>query len=215
MASLLAAPMGLAAVYGTTPAAVGVAPRFDTSSAVTRDTLTVSRDSVRTPVEDGSWTLGEHIDGTKLTGIQADNPIVQDLLNGRDRNQSPAGFDPNHATGDTGNAYAFSQCTWWAYIRRHQLGLPVGSHLGNGADWARSARALGYWVDNTPRVGDAMVFAPGQDGNSPIYGHVAIVEKVHKDGSIDTSECGAAFNGKPFTRHYSKASAAQHKYVHY
>lgn len=48
--------------------------------------------------------------------------------------RTAGGFDPNHVTGDVGNAYAFSQCTWWAYVRRHQLGLPVGSHMGNGAD---------------------------------------------------------------------------------
>lgn len=217
LAGLFASGGVLALVGGTSPSAYGVAARFDTSKAVTVDTLTApaSRGSTRADVEAGSWSLGESIDGSKLTGIQADNPVVQDLLNGRDRDRSPDGFDPNHATGDTGNAYEFSQCTWWAYLRRHQLGLPVGSHLGNGADWARSARALGYWVDSTPRVGDVMVFKPGQDGNSVVYGHVAIVEQVNADGSVDTSECGSAFNGKPFTRHYSKGSAAQHEYVHY
>lgn len=60
-----------------------------------------------------------------------------------------------------------------------------------------------------------MVFQRGQDGASLIYGHVAVVEQVHADGSITTSECGAALGGKPFSRTFTKTQAAQHEYVHY
>lgn len=116
---------------------------------------------------------------------------------------------PSHATGDSGNAYPFSQCTWWAYTRRHQLGLPVGSYFGNGGQWANSARALGYSVDNTPQVGDVMVFLPGQEGADPVYGHVAIVEKINADGSVVTSESGAVMNGKTYTRTISNPSRFQ------
>ena len=75
----------------------------------------------------------------------ADNPNVAVLMD-QDSSALPANFNPNHATGDVGNAYEFSQCTWWVYVRRHQLGLPAGSHMGNGCQWADSARALGYWL---------------------------------------------------------------------
>lgn len=127
---------------------------------------------------------------------------------------APAGFNKNHATGDRGNAYAFSQCTWWAYVRRHQLGLPAGSHMGNGADWVNTARSLGYWTSNTPMVGDAVSFAPGVLGSDGTYGHVAIVEAVLDDGNtIITSECGASFNGKPFSRGIRNAKSYQ--YMHY
>lgn len=105
-----------------------------------------------------------------------------------------------HPTGDSGNAYPFSQCTWWAYVRRHQLGLPVGSYFGNGAQWADSARRLGYQVNHTPSVGAIMVFARGQLGANAIYGHVAIVERVNSDGSVTTSECGASLHGRTFSR---------------
>lgn len=88
--------------------------------------------------------------------------------------------NPGFSSGDSGkNAYDYGQCTWWAYERRHQLGLPVGSFFGNGGQWANSARAHGYRVDQTPSVGAVIVFAPGQDGASPLYGHVAIVEAVY------------------------------------
>ena len=116
--------------------------------------------------------------------------------------------------GDSGNAYSFSQCTWWVYVRRHELGLPVGSYMGNGNMWANSARALGYWVDNTPRhVGDIMVFAAGQAGSDAYYGHVAIVEQINPDGSIVTSECGAVMNGKTYSRTYTNPGDFQ--FIHY
>lgn len=215
LAAGLAALAAFCSLNGVTPAAFGHAMPFDRTTAVSSATLAVSRSGSRADLETGSWTLGETIDGQALTGFSASNKTVQDLLNGRDRNQQPSGFDPDHATGDVGNAYEFSQCTWWVYVRRHELNLPVGSHMGNGAQWADSARRLGYWVDNTPRVGDVMVFSYGQNGNSPVYGHVAVVEAVNDDGSIDTSECGSAFNGVPFTRRYDAADAAAHEFIHY
>lgn len=150
-----------------------------------------------------------------LTVREADNKVVQALVNGRDEASVPAGFDPDHADGDTGNAYEFSQCTWWAYVRRHQLGLPAGSHMGNGADWADTARRLGYWVDFTPRVGDVICFARGQYGSDATYGHVGIVENVGADGSITTSECGSVCNGKPFSRTFTAEQAAQLQFIHY
>lgn len=91
-------------------------------------------------------------------------------------------------TGDFGNAYPWGQCTWWAYVRRHQLGLAAASHFGNGGQWAYTARALGYTVTSKPGVGDVVVFAPGQEGADGYYGHVAIVEHVNADGSILISE---------------------------
>lgn len=124
----------------------------------------------------------------------------------------PVGFNPDHPTGDTGNGYGFSQCTWWVYIRRHELGLPVGSRMGNGAQWANSARQLGYWVDNEPRVGDIMVFAPGQAQSDSYYGHVAVVEAV-SNGAVTTSETGASYGGRTFSRTFTNIH--DFEYIHY
>jgi surface antigen len=160
--------------------------------------FTVSRDEYRV----APWSLGDSsaIDPDRLT--REVGPLER----------TPAGFDPNHDTGDTGNAYPWSQCTWWAYVRRHQLHLPVGSYLGNGEDWAASARRLGYWVDGTPRsTGDVMVFAAGQDGSSVDYGHVAIVEKINDDGTVLISECGSVYQG---VAHYRTLSPANHSFIH-
>lgn len=188
--------------------------RFDRSTALTRADLVETSRSVER--EAGMWTLGESDEPSdSLTVRAANNPVVKALINGRDANTLPDGFNPDHATGDTGNAYAFSQCTWWAYVRRHQLGLPAGSHMGNGADWADTARKLGYWVDSTPRVGDVICFQRGQYDSDLTYGHVGIVENVGQDGSITTSECGAAYNGKPFSRTFTAEQARQLQFIHY
>lgn len=202
-----------------------------TTTQLQRVTATaVSRSEDRTPLTDstvtsqtqssdeGTWQLndeGSAIDVSQLSRSTADNPQVATLMD-EDAGLLPEGFNPNHDTGDVGLAYAFSQCTWWAYTRRHQLGLPVGSYFGNGQNWADSARALGYWVDTTPRhVGDVMVFRAGQEGASSVYGHVAIVEAINADGSITISECGAALNGKPGSRTFTAAQASNFQYIHY
>lgn len=181
---------------------------------------TVSRSGARTEQgvqqtsNAGKWQLDDYdLDVDSMFKTLANNPQVAVLM-GENRDLLPANFNPNHGTGDSGNSYEFSQCTWWAYTRRHQLGLPVGSYFGNGNQWASSARSLGYWVDNTPHnVGDIMVFKSGQAGADSYYGHVAIVERINPDGSVTTSECGAAFRGKTYSRTYTNIHDFQ--YIHY
>ena len=103
-----------------------------------------------------------------------------------------------------------------AYQRRAELGLPSSGNFGNGGAWAASASALGYWVDNTPRhVGDAVVFAPGQADADGAYGHVAVLEKINADGSIEISESNAKGLGVISTRTFSAAEAGKFQYVHY
>ncbi|BDR52652.1 CHAP domain-containing protein [Bombiscardovia nodaiensis] len=124
-----------------------------------------------------------------------------------------------HPTGNSvgGSAYPARNCTLWAYIRRSQLGLPVGSYMGNGADWANSGRSMGYLVNNTPHVGAVMVFARGQRVTNwyadPQYGHVAVVERVNGDGSVLVSEGGTGFPTFPYPEVIQNASSFQ--YVHY
>lgn len=123
-------------------------------------------------------------------------------------------FCYGHATGNTvgGTGYPARNCTLWAYQRRVQLGLPVGSYMGNGADWANSARRLGYTVNHTPAPGAIMVLQRGQAGADPLYGHVAVVERVNADGSVYVSEGGVGFATFPFYETYQRAS--NFEYIH-
>ncbi len=131
-----------------------------------------------------------------------------------------SGYCYGHNTGNTvgGSAYPARQCTLWAYLRRSQLSLPVGSYMGNGGDWANTARSLGYLVNNTPHVGAAMVFARGQSVGGHWtadwqYGHVAVVERVNSDGSVLISEGGTGFSTFPAYETISNSGAYQ--YIHY
>ncbi|MCH3973973.1 MAG: CHAP domain-containing protein [Bifidobacterium tibiigranuli] len=133
---------------------------------------------------------------------------------------SGSSFCYGHYTGNTagGSAYPSRQCTLWAYLRRSELGLPVGSYMGNGGQWAATARGMGYLVNNTPHVGAAMVFAPGQSVGGHWtadwqYGHVAVVERVNSDGSVLISEGGTGFAS--FPAYETISDSWNYQYVHY
>lgn len=98
------------------------------------------------------------------------------------------GIDPVLAGASNGNGYAFGNCTYYAYNRRVQLGLPVGSFWGNAATWAMYASAAGYRVDGSPSVGAIAQWNAYSNSSIGYYGHVGIVEQVYPDGSITISE---------------------------
>lgn len=87
-----------------------------------------------------------------------------------------------------GNAYAWGNCTWYAYNRRPD----IGSFWGNASTWAVSARAAGYRVDQTPAVGAIAQWNAYANSYIWGYGHVAIVEAVNGDGTITISDMNYA-----------------------
>jgi surface antigen len=54
-----------------------------------------------------------------------------------------------------------------------------GNVWGNAVNWETHAKALGYRVDSSPAVGAVAYFS---------YGHVAYVESINSDGSVNVSE---------------------------
>ena len=77
-----------------------------------------------------------------------------------------------------GNTYYWGQCTW--YVKERRGDLP--NMLGNGGQWAANAAARGYSTGYTPVAG-AVAEQPG---------HVAYVESVNADGTINLSEMNYA-----------------------
>ena len=190
----------------------------EVSSSSAKVNVTIDNGKTVSTTNAGKWGLGGDnsiADSNALSRALANNPKVADLMD-EHQGQLPQGFDANHETGDRGNAYPYGQCTWWAYERRAQLGLNTGSHFCNAGSWAVSAGSMGYWVDNTPRnTGDALVFSPGQEGASGVYGHVAVVEKVNPDGSIEISESNVQGVGVISHRTFTSAQARNFQYIHF
>ncbi len=77
-----------------------------------------------------------------------------------------------------GNSYAKGFCTWWVKEKRGDL----PNMLGNGGQWSGNAAAQGYKTGSAPRAGAVAEQA----------GHVAYVESVNKNGSVNVSEMNYA-----------------------
>jgi surface antigen len=77
-----------------------------------------------------------------------------------------------------------------------------GYLLGNGGQWASTARAHGVTVNRTPAVGAVAEWDGGAPGMGPV-GHVAVVEKVgprHGYILISQQHIGSDTNGYEWTR---------------
>ena len=109
-----------------------------------------------------------------------------------------------------GNRYDYGYCTWYAYNRRMELGMPIGGMWGNASSWASLARVAGFRVDNVPSVGAVMQTANAAGG----YGHVAVVESVGRDGSITVSEMNVQGWNVKSTGTFTAGQAASYNYIH-
>lgn len=89
------------------------------------------------------------------------------------------GYSPIYSS----NGYDYGYCTWWASLRRSQIGRPVPSNLGNAITWKSLAARAGLGIGTAPAVG-AVIWTPVSYG----YGHVGFVEKMNNDGSIWVSD---------------------------
>lgn len=70
------------------------------------------------------------------------------------------------------NTYTYGYCTYWAALRRMQIGKPIPNTWGNANTWGERATLDGYVVDHDPEVGTIMQTTAGE------LGHVAFVESV-------------------------------------
>lgn len=115
------------------------------------------------------------------------------------------GFSPVYG----GNGYDYGYCTWWAAVRRAQIGRPVPSNLGNAATWKVLAQRAGLAVGTKPAAG-AVIWTPPRD----YYGHVGFVESVNADGSVNISEMNTAGWARVSHKTLSAAQAANYWYIY-
>lgn len=107
-----------------------------------------------------------------------------------------------------GNTYAWGNCTWWSFTMRLWAGSPIPSNWGNANTWDDRARAAGYNVDHTPRVGAVYQTDAGQ------YGHVAYVISVDYNGGFTISEMNNVGLNIVNTRKFDGSAAAYSSFIH-
>ena len=179
------------------------------SNGLTGDALTAGRELWISPVSDGivyvvkagdtAQSLADKYRSNKDAIISFNDAEVGGLVLG-DRIIIPGGTQPA-ARGGTGtsslnfswfgasavysaNGYDFGWCTYYAAVRRAQIGRPIPSNLGNANTWYSRAVALGMPAGNVPAVGAVMVEYVGAYPRN----HVGVVEQVNEDGSYVISE---------------------------
>ena len=160
--SHILASASLAALVGTAAGALAFSNNEDATNSFVADPATTttqikrisdvtaaSRSEARTDLSsssvtaqstnEGGWGLSNSdstLDAKLMNRNNANNPVVSALVDA-DGDAVPAGFNPNHAVGTNSNNYPWGQCTWYAYQRRAELGLPSSGNFGNGGAWRR------------------------------------------------------------------------------
>jgi surface antigen len=99
---------------------------------------------------------------------------------------------PNCYTG--GNYFTKGQCTYGAQVEFAQyLWQTTGTEKfinvhGNADEWAEEAERAGWHTTETPTANSIVVFQPGVDEANELFGHVAWVNVVNSDGTINITE---------------------------
>ena len=88
----------------------------------------------------------------------------------------------------TGDYFTYGQCTWWASYRYHKLhGIYVPWKTQSDAwEWTARARDFHWHISSTPSQGAIINLQPWVEGAYGL-GHVAVVEKVLKNGHVIAS----------------------------
>jgi surface antigen len=105
-------------------------------------------------------------------------------------------------TGNIQNSsrgFGYRNCTDWAAFRAQQLTgvlVPYGNAMGDATDWDNNAPNT-YTVDTTPEPGDIAVwdYTP-----TNAFGHVAVVESVNTNNTVNISEYNHGKDGNYGTR---------------
>ena len=110
------------------------------------------------------------------------------------------------ASGSSCNLYTAGQCTYYVYDK---VGGKIGSTWGNASNWASAAASSGYTVNNTAKAGSILQSSTGA------MGHVAYVENVNSDGSVEVSEMNYGQGaGVVTSRTISASEASSYNYIH-
>ena len=173
------------------------AEKQDTPAASTNDSQPEAEveETVSTPSNDG---------GSTSTESSEPETVVE----------TPSTGSGGKDHSNSGNMYAYGQCTW--YVK--SVAPWVGTYWGNGAQWGASAAADGYRVDGSPEAGSVVVFGAGQMVGdwqaSGAYGHVAYVQSYNASSNTITITQGGMGFSNPGGPNTQTLSASGFQYIH-
>lgn len=119
---------------------------------------------------------------------------------------------------DVPDAWGFltRECTsyaaWYWNVRLGKKFINTRPGEGSAWNWPALARDQGYSVSSTARVGAIITW--GKGGLTSQWGHVAIVEGVNSDGTIDLSEYNWIRYSYSFRKNVDPGSYGSYSYIY-
>lgn len=107
------------------------------------------------------------------------------------------------------NGYDYGWCTWHVANRRQEIGRPLPSNLGNAITWYALAQRGGLATGTTPQAGAVLWHA-----NLGGLGHVAFVESINEDGSIQVSDMNYPYWGRVTTRTVTPGEFGNYRFIY-
>nr|WP_263314917.1 CHAP domain-containing protein [Mammaliicoccus sp. Marseille-Q6498] len=173
------------------------------NQAASNNNQTASNSNYSQPAFNASPNGGGSGDA-QTTSSNQNNVKVSSTATNTSSDVNTSATSTHKASGGGANLYTAGQCTYYAFSKRSDL----GSTWGNANNWASAAAQSGYTVNNNPSSGSILQSTAGG------YGHVAYVDKVNSDGSIQVSEMNYKGVGVVSTRTISASAAGSYNYIH-
>lgn len=117
---------------------------------------------------------------------------------------------PRPITTAQTNYHWNNNCTWYVHNKRNQTKRYLPSSFTDAKSWLGEAQNAGFSTGGKPVAGAILQTSKGGGG----LGHVAYVEKVNANGSIQISEYNYNVSLGYGTRTLTKAQAATYNYIY-
>lgn len=106
------------------------------------------------------------------------------------------------------NPYDDGQCTQYVFDKVNEDKMMIEKSWSDAEHWANRAKDDGYEVNDTPKEGSLL-----QTESGPI-GHVAYIENINEDGSIDISEMNLNTPHEITNRTIEQENIDKYSYIH-
>lgn len=106
------------------------------------------------------------------------------------------------------NPYEKGQCTDYAFEKVKDDGNMIGKSWGDAKHWAEQAKEAGYTVNQQPKASALLQSPRGEQG------HVAYIERVNDDGSLDVTEMNFVAPHQVTSRTIQPQQVQNYHYIH-